>query len=130
MVFAPFLNGSVNCMVRISLVLLYFAIPLAAQSWDVVRGLKAGDLIKVQDTAGKEQKGRFRSASADAISIETGKKEVSIERAKVRRVQVKSGSRRMRNVTIGAGIGFAVGLITDQTLGTYLRNEYGEGGGG
>ena len=51
---------------------------------------------------------------------------MAIERTRVRRVQVKSASRRVRNIVIGAAIGLAVGLVADQTLGTYLRNEAGE----
>ena len=29
----------------------------------------------------------------------------------------------MRNILIGVGVGAAIGLVTDQTIGTYLRNE-------
>ena len=29
----------------------------------------------------------------------------------------------MRNVLIGVGVGAAISLVTDQTLGAYLRNE-------
>ena len=41
----------------------------------------------------------------------------------MQRVQVASGSRRLRNILVGAGIGLAVGLVVDQTLGVRLRNE-------
>src|SRR5262249_2961254 len=34
-----------------------------------------------------------------------------------------SQSRRMRNILIGVGVGAAIGLVTDQTIGRYLRNE-------
>jgi hypothetical protein len=112
-----------------SIAFLFFTIPLAAQSWEALRGLKPGDAVKIQDTAGKEQKGKFRTVSDNAISIETGRQEVSIEKAKVRRVQIKSGTRRLRNFAIGAGIGLVLGLVADQTLGVYLRNESNEGDG-
>ena len=116
-------------MYRVLLALLSCAIPLAAQSWDALSGLQRGRSIKILDTAGVEQKGSFRAVSAERISIATGKGEVAIERTRVRRVQVKSASRRVRNIVIGAAIGLAVGLVADQTLGTYLRNEAGEGSG-
>jgi hypothetical protein len=41
-------------------------------------------------------------------------------------VKVRSTSRRVRNLLIGAGIGLAIGITADQTLGTYLRNESGD----
>ena len=117
-------------MCRVLLAFLSCALPLAAQSWDVLSNLKLDDSIKVLDSADHEQKGSFRSVSATAISIATGKGEVAIERARVRRVQVKSSSRRVRNAVIGAAIGLALGLVVDLTLGVYLRNEVGEGAGG
>jgi hypothetical protein len=116
-------------MNRILMAFLCCAIPLAAQSWDALSSLKPGESIKVLDTAGHEQKGSFRAVSAAAISIATGKSEVAVERARVRRVQVKSSSRRARNVLIGVAIGVAAGLVADQTLGVYLRNEVSESGG-
>ena len=115
-------------MHRFLFALLACSIPLAAQSWEDLRGLKPGDRVKVRDTAG-ERTGTFRAVSADDIRIETGKNEVTIERARVRRVQVKSTSRRVRNVVIGAAIGVAVGVILDQSLGTYFRNESGQSSG-
>jgi preprotein translocase subunit SecD len=35
----------------------------------------------------------------------------------------------VRNILIGAGIGLAVGVAVDQTVGTYFRNEQGNNGG-
>ncbi len=105
------------------LALLAFGIPLHAQSWDELRGLKAGDRTIVQDTAGQDHKGAFRAVSAEAIAIETDKGEAAIERSKIRRVQVRSNQRRVRNAVIGAAIGVAIGVTVDQTLGAYLRNE-------
>ncbi len=119
----------ISTRVRLSLLALLFCPALlSAESWEDLRGLKPGDTVKVQDTSGKEQKGIFRAVSTDAISIAAGKSELSIQKSRVRRIQVKSGARRARNVAIGMGIGFAVGLIADQTLGVYLRNELSESG--
>ena len=46
--------------------------------------------MKVRDTAGKEYKGAFADASADAITVRTDKGEVAVERNRVRRVQVSA----------------------------------------
>src|SRR6476646_961005 len=114
-------------MSRILIALLYCTIPLAAQTWEALSVLKTDDAVKVRSTDGKEYKGKFRSVSATAIALEVKQSEMSVERTRVRRVEIKSSARRWRNVAIGVGIGFAVGLVTDLTLGQYLRNELSEG---
>src|SRR5262245_8682786 len=116
-------------MPRLFLALVFCTIPLAAQSWDDLRVLKPGDRVKVQDKDGKERSGKFRAVSNTAISLDAGKNEVSVERARVRRVQIKSPAKRWRNVAIGLGIGVALALVVDFSLGVYLRNEAGESEG-
>ena len=110
-------------MARLVVFAILACIQTAAQSWEDLRSLKPGDSIKVMDTGRREQKGAFAALSADAISLRTGNREVSIERTRVRRVQIRSGSRRARNAAIGAAVGVAIGVTVDQTLGAYLRNE-------
>jgi hypothetical protein len=118
-------------MSRASLVvtLLACGLSLHAQSWDALRGLGPGDRIKVVDTTHQEHVGGFTAFSERGISIETRRGVVEIERARVRRVEVRASSRRVRNILIGAGIGLAVGVAVDQTVGTYFRNEQGNNGG-
>jgi uncharacterized membrane protein len=41
------------------------------------------------------------------------------------RVISRTQSKRLRNILIGAGVGIVIGVVTDQTLGTRLRNEGG-----
>ncbi|MGE5646918.1 MAG: hypothetical protein ACM336_14115 [Acidobacteriota bacterium] len=113
----------------ITLVSLTCLFPLYGQNWDALRGLKAGDAVKVFETDGRQHKGTFRAVSSDAISLETQRSEMSIERSRVGRVQIRSASRRLRNALIGAGIGVATGLTVDQTLGVRIRNESNESGG-
>src|ERR1041384_7390572 len=96
------------------LTLLVAGLPVRAQSWDVVRGLKPGDRVKLLETGGKEHKGDVTTVTPEAISLQTGKTQVSVDRTRVKRVQLYSGSRRARNVAIGAGIGVAIGVIVDQ----------------
>ena len=110
----------------LNLWLLVFALPVHAQSWDVLRGLKPGDRVLVRDTAGKQVKGKFTAVSDDAIRLTSQRREISIEKVRVRHVKVPSSSRRLRNGLIGAGIGLAVGVTIDQTLGAIFRNESGQ----
>jgi hypothetical protein len=97
-----------------------------AQTWDTVRALQTGAPVKVLETGGAEHKGTLAAVGADSVTVRTGKTEVAVERSRVRRVQVRSGARRARNIAIGAGVGLAVGLVVDGTLGAYLRNESGD----
>lgn len=108
------------------LVLLLSGLSLRAQPWDTLRELKPGDRIKAVDTAGETHTGAFVAFSDAAISLRTGAGEVAVERARIRRIQVRSGSRRGRNALIGAAIGAAIGASVDQTLGAYFRNESGD----
>lgn len=113
---------------RLMLMLLVCGLPLFPQAWDALQGLQAGDRIKVLDNAGQELKGAFTAVSAESISLKSGNRDAAIERLRVRRVQLRSSSRRVRNILIGVGVGLAVGVTVDQTVGTYLRNETGESG--
>lgn len=103
-------------------------LPLPAQSWDALHALGPRDKVRVLDTDHRELKGEFRSVSEHGISVESGKGVAEIERGRVRRVQVRSSSRRVRNILIGVGIGVAVGVAVDQSAGHYFRNETGESG--
>ena len=107
-------------------ILLTAAVALHAQSWDTLRGLRPGDSVRVYETSGQKHQGQFAGFSADAITLSVNGTQTPFERARVRRVQVRSGSRRVRRMLIGVGIGVAVGLVIDQTLGAVFRNETGE----
>ena len=106
--------------------MLACAFPLYGQTWEAVTGLQPGDRVQVIDKAGTTYNGSLLSVSGEAIRVMSGKNEVSIERRQVRRVKVRSSSRRLRAALIGIGVGFAIGVTVDQTFGTYLRNESGE----
>jgi hypothetical protein len=114
---------------RLLLLLMLAGLRLCGQpSWDALRELKAGDRVRILEISGTEHKGAFSSVSNDAITVRTNKGEVAIDRARTRRVQIASNTRRVRNAVIGAAIGVAVGITVDQTLGTYFRNESGQTG--
>lgn len=114
---------------RVLPLLLVPLLHLAAQSWDGLSQLRPGDKIRVLEIAGAERKGAFSSFTPQAIALRTDSGEISVERSRVRRIQVRSSNRRIRNLAIGAAIGVAVGVTVDQTLGAYLRNEAGESSG-
>ena len=117
-------------IVGFGLLLLLASVRLQAQSWDAVTKIEPGTQVTVEDSSGKDHRGKLASVTVEAISIDTGRGQEAIERTRVRRVQARAPSRRLRNALIGAGIGLAVGAIADNTIGTYLRNEVGEGTGG
>ena len=91
--------------------------------------MKPGDTVIIVDTHGQEHRGRLADVTAESVSVAERKGTVAVTRADVRRVKVRSGSRRARNIVIGAAVGLAAGAVADQTLGTYFRNESGESSG-
>ena len=110
------------------LAVIVCALPIQAQSWDTVRRLQPGERVKVQEIGGKEHKATVLAVTPEAISLATGKTQVSLDRSRVKRVQIHSGTRRARNIAIGAGIGLVLGIVVDQTIGAYLRNEVTDSG--
>ena len=114
---------------RVLILLLVPVLQLAAQSWEALSPLRPGDKIRVLEIAGAEHKGAFSSFTPQAITLRTGSGEVSVERSRVRRIQVRSANRRIRNLAIGAAIGVAIGVTVDQTVGAYIRNESAESDG-
>jgi hypothetical protein len=109
-------------MIRL-LILSLCALSLMAQSWEPVRGLIPGARVKVRETNGPEHKGAVAAVTPDVISLKTAKGDISVDRARVNRVQIHRSSRRVRNIAIGAAIGLGIAITVDQTLGALLRNE-------
>jgi hypothetical protein len=73
-------------------------------NWDNLKQLRPGQRIEVVDTSMKSLRGPFVSVSEEAITLQVGKSQESIERAKVVRVSVRDNSHRTRNMLLGAGI--------------------------
>ena len=94
----------------------------ASKTWESLGQLKAGVPIEVV-TRDHAEKGEFVSSSTESLTIHTRHGEQRFSRPEVVRIVSRKESRRMRNALIGVGVGAAIGLINDQTLGTYLRNE-------
>ena len=94
----------------------------APKTWDNLSRLDAGAPVSVTTGSGSE-KGEFVSSSSESLTIRTRDGERKFACADVLRVSARTQSKRVRNILIGAGVGVAIGLVTDQTLGTRLRNE-------
>ena len=73
-------------------------------NWDNLKQLRAGQKIEVVDSSMKSLRGPFVSVSEEAITLQVGKSQESIERAKVVRVSVRDTSHRTRNMLLGSGI--------------------------
>src|SRR5215813_6433299 len=100
---------------------LVFAAPIS-KTWKNLGKLNPGTPIEIV-TSDRVEKGEFVSSSTESLTIRTRRGEQRFLRQEVVRVVSRSQSRRMRNVLIGVGVGAAIGLVTDQTIGRYLRNE-------
>ena len=94
----------------------------AAKTWESLGQLNAGTPVEVV-TGDRDVKGEFVSTSTESLVIHTRRGEERFLRPEVLRVVSRTHSHRMRNLLIGASVGAAVGLVADQTLGRYLRNE-------
>jgi hypothetical protein len=81
-------------------------------NWDNLKQLRAGQKIEVVDSSMKSLRGPFVSVSEEAITLQVGKSQESIERVKVVRVSVRDTSHRTRNMLLGSGIlgGIALGV--------------------
>lgn len=110
----------VRLLIAFATVALGFAEP-AARTWESLGRLKSGDPVEVV-AGGRAERGEFVSNSTETLIIRTPRGEQAFRRPEVLRVTSRK-SRRIRNALIGVGVGFAVSLVTDKTLGTYLRNE-------
>jgi hypothetical protein len=95
----------------------------AQDSWDNLKQLRPGQKIEVVDTSMKSLRGPFVSVSEEAITLEVGKTQESIERAKVVRVSVRDTSHRTRNMLIGAAVGVGAGLALTVPLEVQQGNE-------
>jgi hypothetical protein len=110
-------------VIRALIVFCVCVLGLEAQNWDALKELKPGDSIRVTDSDRQSHKGAFVRVTDASITVRDRDNEIALERARARRVEVKSGIRRLRNILIGAGIGVAVGITIDQTAGKRFGNE-------
>ena len=101
-------------LMQITLSVLLLATAAGAQtpeqSWDNLKTLREGEKIQVVDQKLKSQNGTFVSVTEEAITFQTDKDAVTIQRADLFRVSSKErGRSRGRNALIGFGVGAAIG---------------------
>ena len=99
-----------------------------ARSWERLGTLAPGAGIEVVTAEGRT-KGDLVSTTTASLTVATRRGERNFQRSEIVKVVSRTQTRRLRNMAIGAGIGAAIALCTDKTLGEYLRNE-GAGGRG
>jgi hypothetical protein len=92
-------------------------------SWDNLKQLRPGQKIEVVDASMKSLRGPFVSVSEEALTLEVGKGQESVERAKVVRVSVRDTSHRTRNMLLGAGILGGAALAVGIPLAEFNHNE-------
>jgi len=108
-------------LIALASVGLVLAAPVS-KTWESLGQIKPGTLVEVV-TSDRAEKGEFVASSTESLTIKARGGEQRFLRPEVVRVVSRSQPRRTRNILIGVGVGAAIGLITDKTLGEYLRNE-------
>jgi hypothetical protein len=99
-----------------SVIAIALAVSLQARdtgksSWANVENLRPGSKLTVIQSDEHREKGRFRQASEQAITIRTKRGNVEIARAQVVKITSPSKQRRLRNAGIGAGAGAGIGAL-------------------
>ena len=115
----------------LNLFLLSAAIPGLCQSrWEALRELRPGQKIVVVETSMRRLEGKFVSASDEALTLDIGRQQVSVNRDKIARVS--SNGHRVRNVVLltiaGVVVGAAIGHSQDTS--TYTGDGPGAAVGG
>jgi hypothetical protein len=90
--------------------------------WSNLGSLKPGDRIGIVRSDQTHIEGRFESFTSSSISLRTGQP-VTVASADVVRVYRRPRISRPIRALIGGAIGVAAGVLLDQTVGTYFRNE-------
>ena len=76
----------------------------AQNNWENLKELHPGQKIQVVDSTLKTLNGSFVSVSDEALSLQVGKSEESVPRAKIVRVSVRDNSHRARNMLLASGV--------------------------
>jgi hypothetical protein len=93
------------------------------ESWDNLKQLRAGDKIEVIDQSLKSFRGTLVSVSDEAISLQSNKDMLTVERANVLRVSARDASKRTRNMLLGAAIGAGAALAITLPFELQQSNE-------
>ena len=106
--------------------LLSAAIPGSCQSrWEALQELSPGQKIVVVETSMKRLEGKFVSAGGEALTLNVGRQQVSVNRDQVARVS--SNGHRVRNVVLLTITGVLVGAAIGHALDTSTFTGDGPG---
>jgi hypothetical protein len=97
---------------------------IAAAQWSNFNGLAQGSEVRVQTFAGKWTRGFFQKATDHSIVLNAATSQETIEKAEVKRVQLKKSGHRGRNTLIGLGVGTAGGLATGAGLDAKMNDDW------
>jgi len=84
----------------------------AMDDWTRTASVAPGSRVTMNTVSGEENRGTFRSAGPDSMSLTVNGRDLEIQRSEVARIHVYTGSRRLRNLLIWAGIGAAAGMLS------------------
>ena len=95
-----------------------------------------GRKARVTLESGESRVGELVRVTADAVALRARGEEQVIEAARVERIEVRGGSKTVRNILLGAGAGAAVGVLfgaaydeADSDSLAILFGAIGAGGG-
>ena len=101
----------VRLPIAIAIVLSLHSKDNGKSSWANAENQPPESRLNVTQIDGHREKGKFRHASAQAITIQTIRGEVEIPRAQVLKIISPSKLRRLRNAGIGGGTGAGIGAL-------------------
>ena len=111
-----------STILRAAALTILCAAALAAQSdtWTRLQSIRPAQTAHVFLDDGTRHAGAFVSATDDAVVIRKSGREQSFPKTLVKRVRVRSRSKRWRNAGIGAAIGMAAAapILADDFFGT------------
>jgi hypothetical protein len=94
----------------LSAVLLFVSAPIYSQDWPAVSGLKPGTRIYLTAKNGSEFKGKFISASDDAVVINVKGRSASVARNDVLTIHLARRGSILKRAFIGAAAGAGLGV--------------------
>lgn len=82
--------------------------PKASASWDNLKALAPGDDVRIVLNDKKSYRGKFHSATDNAIVARLAKGDQTFDRTNILRVSTKGQSHRLRNALLGAAVGAGI----------------------
>lgn len=83
----------------------------AENSWAALKQLPTGQRIAIELLNMRRHDGAFLTVVADAVSLTSKNRAVTVQRSEIRRVSARGPSKRLRNIALGAVCGAAGGAL-------------------